>query len=117
MTAIARSYTPDGFVVAADGLALASDTGKMLTEDSQKIFCFGAAPHLSFSFAGSVRLGLSFDLITTVGSVVGALSLDQYNGLRECAQDISYVVHRVLSERQRAGEIRFTQASNEAATG
>jgi hypothetical protein len=38
MTVIARAYTPEGFVVGADGLRVDATTGQDITYAAQKVF-------------------------------------------------------------------------------
>jgi len=56
-TAIARIYTKEGFVVAADGRRLSGKTGDIASDDVQKIFpLVRAGCNMAFSVAGVAQL-------------------------------------------------------------
>src|SRR6266568_644651 len=57
-TAIVRTYTPDGFVIAADGRARRAEDGKVETEKIQKIFPIGGSSSrfLAYSISGAATI-------------------------------------------------------------
>jgi hypothetical protein len=56
-TAIARVYTSEGFVIAADGLKTRSDTGMVASNSERKIFEIEQPGRcLAYAFAGAVQL-------------------------------------------------------------
>jgi hypothetical protein len=119
-TAIVRTYTDDGFVVASDGLVRLSDNGKILDEAGQKIFSFGTAKSLAFSFTGSIQLGSehevggAFDFIEAFSTAVQARSTTRGRTLADYAQRISRAVHDSLKKAQLAKNILFTSEPSEA---
>jgi hypothetical protein len=80
-TAIARIYTPDGFVVAADGRAYNSDKQKVVSDSVQKIFCINQPSRvlMAYTLAGNVGLAredseVIFDFVTETAKAVETLS-------------------------------------------
>jgi hypothetical protein len=117
-TAVARIYTDEGFVIAADGLMLASsDIKKVLDDKSRKIFSYPDAPHLAFSFVGSVQLGEFFDFTANCGRIVEKLPLDGSANLGEYGTKIAYVLHHILASLRSNDQVRFTENTNEAELG
>ena len=57
MTAIAAVYTPEGFVIAADGLRRDGETLEPVSDCAQKIF-WGAHPNFVFAYAWTGTVGL-----------------------------------------------------------
>lgn len=122
-TAIVRAYTEDGFVVASDGLVRGSDDGKILHFAKQKIFSFGGARSLAFSFTGSIELGtrhragVVFDFIAAVSAAVQSRSATRHRTLTGYAQRISRIVHDSLKTAQLADNIPFTSDPSETHAG
>jgi hypothetical protein len=116
-TAIVRTFTPDGFVVATDGLAGMSDDGRVTGTQDPKVFRFGDADDLAFSFAGSVQLGymgrVRFDFIQTFEAAVNIHSPDRSNNIMDYASLLATGAQRQLEAKRRSGAIRFTETSNE----
>jgi hypothetical protein len=57
MTAIACAYTPEGFVIAADGLRVDPNTGRDVTTIAQKIFPVAHVDfHGAYAWAGATNL-------------------------------------------------------------
>lgn len=112
-TAIVRIYTPDGFVVGADGLVRNSATGAIVRDDLQKIHRFGNSP-LIFSFVGGARLGRAdrddtedvlFDFIASFSSAVETISAARCRTLQEYAGRLTKSVNRGLEEALHRGNI------------
>lgn len=95
-TAIARIYTPGGFVIAADGLSTNSDTGEVINRSLQKIFRMGNSP-LAMSFIGAARLNDGeFDFIEEVLRASQIISARRFQGLQQYADRIAGLVQRKL---------------------
>jgi len=120
-TAIVREYTPDGFVVAADGRARNSQNGSISSESEQKVFCFAKAQHLAFSFTGSVQLGrvgrVAFDFIQAFELAVDLLPPSRSMNLSAYAELLGSTVQDNLQNVQHRGTIRFTEGQNELEPG
>jgi hypothetical protein len=57
MTAIAITYTPDGFVIGADGLRMGSDKQTIISDSVQKLFYFQKSDaQLIYGWCGTVQL-------------------------------------------------------------
>jgi hypothetical protein len=110
-TAIIRTYTPSGFVVAADGRSTNSVTKKVTSDKVQKLFRLG---DLMCSFTGGVQLGRAdseeteevlFNFIAELMGAGQATSLRRFHGLQEYAQRISEKVNQKLEQALRRGNI------------
>jgi hypothetical protein len=112
-TAIVRTYTSDGFVLAADGRSGDSRTG-IISDAEQKIFSFGGMP-LAYSFTGSaVKLGppgestdVVFDFPAEVSRAVQSISSRRHHTLLDYARRIAGPVHRNLWEARQTGRVEY----------
>jgi hypothetical protein len=89
-TAIARNYTKDGFVIAADGRMLNTSDMRVSTDEMQKIFPFGEPAMLAYTCCGIARIGsateeteIAFDFITAFSACVQAISSKPYKSLQD----------------------------------
>jgi hypothetical protein len=97
MTVIASAYSPEGFVIAADGRRRnEGDLSRIVTDKAQKIF-FGSHPQLSFAYAWAGRTsfdlpsGLRFSFLTETHNCITALA--------ECKTATTFIGYiSVLSE-------------------
>lgn len=64
-TIITWFNTPEGFVIASDGRSRDSESGKILTEDAQKIFPVEkqTTARLAYALAGTIRIGEAADQV------------------------------------------------------
>lgn len=111
-TAIIPTYTGDGFVIAADGMA--DGTTPSLTK--RKIFKFGNNRSLAYAFSGRVAIGphgpdLWFDFRDAIDVAVQALSVDLYTTLSDYAKHLADHAYRVLIERCTSDLITFDDAT------
>jgi len=86
-TAIVRTFTKDGFAIAADGLVTDATRG-VIRDSDQKIFRFGTR-YLAFSFAGCIQL-------TPPDSEV--VKFDFTHGFREAVRNTPTAPHRNMYE-------------------
>jgi hypothetical protein len=106
-TAIFRTYTASGFVVAADGRKKERD-GPVVSEHTQKIFDFGG---LAYSFTGNIEMGpdfgpnILFDFTKEFSRFALAISTRRYASLEAYADQISKRVNSQLREALHAGDI------------
>lgn len=109
-TAIARNYTKDGFVIAADGRMLNTADMRVATDEMQKIFPFGEARTLAYTCCGIARLGstteekeIAFDFITAFSACVQAISTRPYKSLQDylgrCARKMFSNLRMVIGDR------------------
>lgn len=111
-TAIFRTFTNGGFLIAADGRQRELD-GTIISETKQKIFSFGGNRSLAYSFTGRVGLGpddgpeTTFDFITQVREAAQTISTCKFSTLPKYADRLAQRVQRVLIDRCRNGDINF----------
>jgi hypothetical protein len=111
-TAILSSYTGDGFIVAADGMAQEKD-GTVTTRFRRKLFQFGGNKSLAYAFAGNVAIGpdegpeFSFDFRTRIEKAVEALSINRYATLKAYAERLARDTQRVLKDACKNPRITF----------
>lgn len=112
-TAIARIYTPEGFVIASDGRKTRSDTNAILSESEQKIFPIDEATRqLAYALSGAVQLTHSdtdevlFDYIVEASAAVAGIKAKQPRSLYHYAEalgdKIAQSAGRIVT---RSGEI------------
>jgi hypothetical protein len=108
-TAILSTYTGDGFIVTADGMA----QGTTPTLSRKKIFQFGGNKWLAYAFAGRVGIGtkegpkFSFDFRTAIGERAQALSINRFATLAAYAARLAEDTQRMLREACRKDQITF----------
>jgi hypothetical protein len=104
-TAILRMYTPQGFVIVADGRS--TDREMELTgeeDETQKIFNIsGGGHHIAFSSSGVAQLSHSFSLIKEILRVSASLSSAKCKNLAGYANRLASGVNRSLGEAKAAG--------------
>jgi hypothetical protein len=114
-TAIFRTFTNDGFLIAADGRQQELG-GTIIIETKQKIFSFGGSRSLSYAFTGRVGLGpddsreTTFDFITQVREAAQIISTRRCSTLPTYADRLARHVQRVLEDRCRNRPIKFADA-------
>jgi hypothetical protein len=106
-TCIVRAYTPDGFVIASDGLNAATDATA-----ERKIFTFPQSGDLAFSFAGSIGWP-RFNLIDAFRFTIAALSPAHGGDVRAWLQQVAEVVNQAIMDARDDGRIRLTQTMPE----
>jgi hypothetical protein len=81
MSVIVRTFTPEGFVIAADGLDTGAENGAVLTKDAQKIFPI-ESPCGSFaaSICGAARI--ADDAQRDIAVDINAELIKSFNSLR-----------------------------------
>lgn len=91
-TAIARIYTPEGFVVAADGRAYDPDNRMVISDSVQKIFPIEQSRRrLAYALAGTAGLTrknspeVVFDFVSETAKAVEALAETRPRSLRHYA--------------------------------
>ena len=116
-TVIVRTYTPDGLVIGTDGLACNSYTEKIESKNEQKVFCFGGAETLAFSFTGSVQLGREgrvwFDFVQFFRLAAATIPVYDHPDLKSYANALANAMHGPLTQIRASGAICFTEAENE----
>jgi hypothetical protein len=115
MTAIIRTYTHDGLVVAADGRSRNSTTGEITSEAMQKLFQFGNNP-IAFSLTGAGQLGCAdkddldeilFDFRKELCGVAEALSATRSTSVLDYASRIAVRVNQRLQDTLANGNIEL----------
>jgi hypothetical protein len=114
-TALVRTFTGDGFVVAAEGRVCNSSTGEVTQEDMQKVFQVGRQP-LACSFTGAALLGRAdsesgdevlFDFMNEFRNSSQAVSVRRCSTLQQYAARVSRAVNQRLRDAIRDGNIRL----------
>jgi hypothetical protein len=109
-TAIVSIYTPDGFVIAADGLDLDWDTKKRMRESVQKIYPIKQdGRELAYCFTGTDRItpkgqltDVKFDFITASLNATEALAGRTLGTLRDYAEELKNALWPFPSEALQA---------------
>lgn len=110
-TAIARIYTPEGFVVAADGRKIQSDTGAVISDSTQKIF--GVEQHgrrFAYAFAGAVQLTgvdgetILFDFLSAVPEALEQLTTERHKSLWHYADSLGEILSDSLERAKEVGD-------------
>lgn len=111
-TAIVRTYTGDGFIIAADGMA--QDNNKKVTSlEKQKIFPFGGTKLMAYSMAGQTKIGPDegpetwFDFKKRIDAAVKSVSMDRDATLTLYAERLKNRIRRELTDRCQGDKIRF----------
>jgi hypothetical protein len=102
-TAIFRSFTSEGFVMAADGLRLTPGDPASRKEHVQKIFCISDATRtLAFALAGCVYTstdnGYVFDFAAEVGRAAKMLAAENLPTLNRYTETVSEIVSAILRD-------------------
>ena len=109
-TALIRIYTPDGFVVAADGRSTENPTNRVITDEAQKIFRLGRA--IAASLCGSSNLvnpqtHFKFDFVEELLAASQPISPKRYQTLQDYAGELAHRVNRNLELAQQSGNLIF----------
>jgi hypothetical protein len=121
-TAIVRTYTDDGFVIAADGRVCNSSSGEPTKENMQKVFRLGSQP-LAYSFTGAAMLGRAdshdsdevlFDFIERFRCACQMVSARRFPTLQKYAERLSSIVYRSLQEALASNNIDLPEDGAEA---
>jgi hypothetical protein len=108
-TAIVRSYSEEGFIIAADGREAVVDTGEIKADNRQKVFQIGQSP-AAYCLTGAIHLGhtneavldtVLFDFLAEIRRRVAEQPLDGFQTLKEWG---SVVFTRVFESLQNACE-------------
>jgi len=112
MTTIIRSYTPQGFVIAADGRKCDSENPSRVIDTTQKIIGIeGETRQLGCSFAGVVELTrdqseeTALDFRTEARAAANGLSQQRFDDLFQYAIAFASPINRTLAEIKSSGEI------------
>jgi hypothetical protein len=115
-TAIARTYTQDGFAIAADGRMRNGETRQIITDETQKIFPFGPGNSLACSFTGQIELTppedskkVVFDFISQVGETVKSVARGGCHTLAKFAETFSEPIWRSLERAQLTHSLIFPE--------
>jgi hypothetical protein len=108
-TAIARIYTPEGFVVAADGRTTRSDTLAVVCDSTQKVFRIEQpGRRLAYALAGAIQLThvdgetILFDFLSVVPMALDQLATERYKSLWHYADSLG---ERISDSLEHAKEI------------
>ncbi len=110
-TAIVRTYTKDGFAIAADGLVIDATRG-VIRDSDQKIFRFGTR-YLAFSFAGCIQLTppdsevVKFDFTHAFREAVRSTLTAPHRNMYEYALALSAKVATALDDAHRAHQLIY----------
>lgn len=106
-TAIVRLYTPEGWVIAADGRKGNTETGEVW-DDTQKIFPIcGPGKSLAYAIAGDAGISdhthrnIGFSFLTEMANAVCPLPTSNADDLMTFAEHISKPVYERLCEARR----------------
>ena len=115
-TAIVRTFTEEGFIIAADGRARGAEDGIKKYDDLQKIFAIGNNPRsLAYSISGAASIAtcdgteIAFDFITEINRATEALSMRRYDNLGEYARKAFGSVHLKLKDSKLAGRLDYPE--------
>jgi hypothetical protein len=111
-TAIARTFTGKGFVIAADRRSTNTETGEH-KDETQKIHQFGSGP-LAASFFGAGRLG-SFDFLAEIPGAAQAKSPSRFHTLQDYATAIAGKVQNKLVASMETEQISLPSIPSETA--
>ncbi len=112
-TAVVRTYSGDGFIVAADGMA--RDGNNVTSLQKRKIFPFGSGASMAYSLAGRTgfgpddRPGILFRFRDLIDEAGNAVLMDQYGTLTEYAYPLKQNIQRALTEKCSAENIQFDE--------
>lgn len=117
-TAIVRTYTSEGFVIAADGRARGTDDWKVQTDEAQKIFPIGGSStrFLAYSISGAASIPsrdateMAFDFVKEINIATQALSARRYSSLGDYAKRAFRAVHQKLKDAKLAGRLDYPEA-------
>jgi hypothetical protein len=97
MTAIVSVYTPEGFVIGADGRLL-NPEGTIESDDTQKIFeCSAVNVVAAGAWSGCTRFGDSasqFDLKTRTREIAESISIEEFETLFDYAIAIAFDIEK-----------------------
>lgn len=115
-TAIVRTYTREGFIIAADGLVRGSDDLKEVTDKAQKVFPFGGiGALLAYSIAGTPCIAsrdgtkVAFDFVKRIETATQALSVQRFNTLFDYANRACRPIYRALEAAKREGLMDYPE--------
>jgi hypothetical protein len=107
-TAIARIYTPEGFVIASDGRKSRSDTNAVLSDSEQKIFGIEQPNRrLAYALSGAIQLThkdtdeILFDYLVEAEAAFQKLALERpkslYHYTYRAAEEIAEAAERSVA--------------------
>jgi hypothetical protein len=112
MTAIVRTFTPQGFVLAADGRSFGTIDGAILNDAAQKIFptrtLSGA---FAFSIAGAIELvtddrsQIAVNLADEARKSAESLENERIENLTDYAARFCHPIYRALNEAHKSGRL------------
>jgi len=117
-TAIVRTYTAEGFVIAADGRARGTEDGKTKFEKVQKIFPIGSGrnPLLVYSISGSPTIPsrdateVAFNFVEKINAAAQVFSERRANNLFDYAKRVGGAVHQALKDAKMVGLLDYPES-------
>lgn len=117
-TAIVRTYTSEGFVIAADGRACGGEDGKVETDSVQKIFPIGSSSigFLAYSISGTVSIAsrdateIAFNFAEEINRATLVLSMRRFSTLADYAKRAYRAVHQKLKDGKLGGRLEYPDA-------
>jgi len=114
-TAIVRTYTSEGFIIAADGRRCGAEDGKVDSDVTQKIFPIGGSStrFLAYSISGFASIvsrdatEMVFSFVTEINRATQALSTRRYSALADYAKKAFGAVHQRLKDAKLAGLLDY----------
>ena len=109
-TAIARFYTPEGFVIAADGRKRDAETHSIVNDNTQKIFGLSGM-QIGYALMGIIELSpegskeISFDFCNEIAKSAQDLTGRKSKNLFGYATRLSKPINRRLADARRSGMI------------
>jgi hypothetical protein len=111
-TAIARIYTPEGFVVAADGRAYNPEKRTVINETAKKIFQIrDLGRSIAYAIVGTVRIYQDgsnetvFDLVTELAKAQAQLETTKSRNILGYAIRLSRPINELLKRAKDSGRI------------
>ena len=116
-TAVVRTYSGDGFVIAADGMACDQDNN-VTSLEKQKIFPFGGRKSMAYSLAGRSMIGpdegpeIWFDFRQEIDKAVQSISMSRDVTLLKYAERLRKRICRELTAKCPTDKIHFDDTSS-----
>jgi len=119
-TSIVRTYTTEGFVVAADGRARDAGNRTVASDQVQKIFPIGGGEiqTAAYSISGTAFIGLDdgsdvmFDLQQQMKSATQVYSMRRAGTVLDYAERVCSTVHQSLAKAKLAGQLDYPESNS-----
>jgi hypothetical protein len=117
-TAIFRTYTSDGFIIATDGRTRGAEDGTIVSDETQKIFPIGGSTprFLAYSISGMAAIPsldateMAFKFIKEINGATQALSSRRYSSLADYTRKAFRAVHQKLEDAKLSGRLDYPEA-------